>query len=85
MMSEAELLAQIMQRPAPERARIASAVIRSLDDGEDADADDAWDAELVRRMKEIDDGTAQSIPLEEFEAHMRETRAALAAARTKRG
>jgi putative addiction module component (TIGR02574 family) len=86
--SEAEVLAEVLDRPPAERARIAAALIRSLDDDEgedDPDADEAWDAELIRRMAEIDSGAVQPISLEEFEHHIAERRARRAAAREAGG
>lgn len=39
--------------PAPERARLVHELIRSLDEGHDADAAEAWIVELERRAKEL--------------------------------
>ncbi len=86
MKPEAEVLAEVLERSPPERARIAAALLRSLDDGDDdPDAAEAWDTELARRMAEVDAGTAETISLEEFERHLADRRAARAAARTTGG
>ena len=43
----------------------------SLDGAIDSDAEEAWDAEIVRRLAEIDSGTAVLIDREEFRRRMR--------------
>ena len=45
-----------------ERAELARFLIDSLDEGTDDDAEAAWDAELARRMAEIESGTAAGEP-----------------------
>jgi putative addiction module component (TIGR02574 family) len=59
-----------------ERAELATRLIESLDGprptpDEQAEIDAAWDAEIARRLKEIDDGTAELIDGEEFLAKLR--------------
>jgi len=41
-----------------------------LDGPADADAESAWDAEILRRLAEIDSGTAALIDREEFHRRM---------------
>jgi putative addiction module component (TIGR02574 family) len=41
-----------------ERAELALFLIRSLDQGADEDAEEAWDPELARRAEEIKNGQA---------------------------
>ena len=53
------LKSKLSQLSSAERAAIAHFLIESLDDGSDEDADEAWDAELMRRMDEIERGTAR--------------------------
>jgi putative addiction module component (TIGR02574 family) len=53
------LKSELSQLSSAERAEIAHYLIESLDDGSDEDADKAWDAELLRRMDEIEHGTAR--------------------------
>jgi putative addiction module component (TIGR02574 family) len=55
-MSSADMLAAILRLPAEERARLALELIRSLDTEAEADAADAWDAEIARRGAEVDAG-----------------------------
>ncbi len=49
--------------PREERARLAEALIASLD--EEAEMERAWLAEAERRAAELDSGAVQSIPAEE--------------------
>jgi len=55
----------------PERAELAHALLTSLDGAADADAQDSWDREIVRRLSEIDAGTAKLIDRDEFSRRMR--------------
>jgi len=66
-MDPAELLSAAMRLPKRERADMAARLIRSLDDGADADEDveAAWAAELDRRMRQLEDGTAGTVPAED--------------------
>ena len=77
-MSPTDMLAEILRLPLEERARLALELIRSLDTDTDPDATRAWDAEIVRRGSEVDAGTAETITLEEYRAHVRQRRAARA-------
>lgn len=45
--------------PATERARLARRLLVSLDESEDPRAAEAWLTEIERRLKEVEDGTAQ--------------------------
>jgi len=67
-MSEAanRLLDELSKLSLQERADIAYELLRSLDDGRDADAEAAWDAELERRAQAIFNGTAKGRPAEEL-------------------
>ena len=49
-----------------ERAELAQSLIASLDGPADPDAEAAWDAEIVRRVEEIDNGTAKLIDRDEL-------------------
>ena len=54
-----------------ERADLARSLVGSLDGPVEADADSAWDAEILRRLGEIDAGTAELIDREEFRRRMK--------------
>ncbi len=54
-----------------DRAELAHFLISSLDPGSDADAEEAWDAELARRAQEIKSGQAVGEPAEKVFADLR--------------
>ena len=54
-----------------ERAELAHDLVASLDGPGDADAAQEWDAEVSRRLDEIDAGTATLIDRKEFSRRMR--------------
>lgn len=51
--------------PEAEREELAERLLCSLDDAEAASLSPEWKAEIGRRVKEIDDGTAELIEGEE--------------------
>lgn len=55
----------------PERAELAHALLSSLDGIPDADSQDSWGREILRRLGEIDAGTAKLIDRDEFRRRMR--------------
>ncbi|MBI4697049.1 MAG: addiction module protein [Gammaproteobacteria bacterium] len=54
-----------------ERAELAHALVTSLDGLPDADAQNAWEIEIVRRIGEVEAGTAEPIDRDEFRRRMR--------------
>ena len=52
-----------------ERAALAQRLLASLD--EDSEIDDAWAAEVERRIAEVENGTDQVIPIEEALSQVR--------------
>jgi putative addiction module component (TIGR02574 family) len=58
----AELLREAMELPPEARAALAGSLIDSLDDRVDEDAEAAWDAEIARRIREIDEGKVKLVP-----------------------
>lgn len=79
MMPATDMLAEILRLPVEERARLALELLRSLDDDEpDPGVAEAWDAEIERRAAEVDAGTAETMTLEEYRAHVRQRRIARA-------
>jgi putative addiction module component (TIGR02574 family) len=58
--------AEALNLPEPERAALAHDLVTSLDGPEDPDAEQAWNAEVLRRLAEIDSGAASLIDREEF-------------------
>lgn len=60
--------------PEQERIRLANSLYDSIGTAEDqeseADVSAAWDAEIKRRLDEIDSGAVEMIPLEDVLARM---------------
>ncbi len=56
-----KIRAEALSLPDEERAELAHDLIASLDTPADADTSDAWDAEISRRVAEIDAGTAKLV------------------------
>jgi putative addiction module component (TIGR02574 family) len=65
-----KLRSDVLMLPEAERAELAHVLITSLDAPTDADAADAWDKEIVRRLAEIGAGTAKLIDRDEFRRRM---------------
>ncbi len=57
-----KLYDRALQLPDSERAELAAWLIESLDPAVDDGVDAAWDDELKRRIKDLDDGTVATIP-----------------------
>lgn len=66
-----KLRSEALQLPEGERADLAHGLVQSLDGPADADAESAWDAEIQRRLAEIDAGTAELVDREELRRRMR--------------
>jgi putative addiction module component (TIGR02574 family) len=75
-MAATDVLTEILQLPAEERARLALELLRSLDGEPDTGAAAAWDTEIERRGAEVDAGTADTMTLDEYRAHIRARRSA---------
>ena len=69
------MLAEMLRLPIEERAKLALELLRSLDGEPDPDAAEAWDAEVERRGAEVEAGTADTMTLDQYRAHVRERRA----------
>lgn len=59
------LLRQALELSDTERADLAGALIESIDQGEDAGAEAAWDTEIAKRVAELERGDVQTVPWEE--------------------
>lgn len=55
-----------------ERAELAHDLVSSLDGSPDAGVAEAWDAEVLRRLQQIDDGAVGSIDPAELVRKMRQ-------------
>ena len=64
-----ELAAQLLQMAlglsAAERAELACSLIESLDESEDESVQAVWDAEIVRRMADLNSGKIKLVSLAE--------------------
>ncbi|MEN8260610.1 MAG: addiction module protein [Pseudomonadota bacterium] len=65
-----KLRSEALMLPEAERAELAHALVMSLDAPTDADATEEWDKEILRRLAEIDAGTAKLIDRDEFRRRM---------------
>jgi putative addiction module component (TIGR02574 family) len=57
-----DILKDALELPPEARAAIAGTLINSLDDEVDERAEPAWEAEIARRVEELDAGKVQGIP-----------------------
>ena len=60
-----DLLKKALSLPVAERAELAGTLIESLDQTNDQSVQAAWEAEIVRRMEDLESGKVKPIPLEE--------------------
>jgi putative addiction module component (TIGR02574 family) len=60
-----ELLKKALALPPEARAALAGSLLESLDDTEDAPAEQEWSREIARRIEELDSGKVKPIPGEE--------------------
>ena len=67
-MRREQVEAEARRLPRPERARLAEALIASLD--EEAEIEQAWSLEITRRVEELRTGAVSSIPAEEVFAEL---------------
>ena len=66
-----ELTERAMTLPTEERARLAEELLASLDPREDA-VDAAWDAEIRKRIADVESGTVRLVPADEAFARVRQ-------------
>lgn len=60
-----KILSNALKQKETERARIAEALISSLDVSPDKEIEREWQNEIDRRLREIDSGAVKCIPWEE--------------------
>jgi putative addiction module component (TIGR02574 family) len=66
----AEILKEALKLPQEARAALAGTLLDSLDESVDKDAESAWEAEIVMRLKEMDEGKVNLIPWAEARARI---------------
>lgn len=57
-----DVLKQALTLDEKDRASLAGALIDSLHEPEEPDAEEAWDTEIRRRIEELDAGIVNTIP-----------------------
>ena len=67
-----ELRRQALGLPEAERAELAWDLVASLDGPADSDVTEAWDKEILKRLAEIDAGTAELIDRDELTRRLRQ-------------
>jgi putative addiction module component (TIGR02574 family) len=67
----AELLKQALELTVEERASLAAQILESLDSSDDPEVQAAWQAEIERRMAQLDSGEVQGVPIEEAKRQVR--------------
>ena len=66
----AEILKEALKLPSEARAALAGTLLDSLDETVDRDAESAWEAEIIMRLKEIDEGKVNLVPWAEARARI---------------
>jgi len=66
----AEILKEALKLPSEARAALAGTLLDSLDETVDTDAESAWEAEIIMRLKEIDEGKVNLVPWAEARARI---------------
>ena len=62
---ERKVIEEALRLPPAGRAALAGTLIDSLDEEVDADAEEAWSAEIARRVEELEKGEVKSVPWSE--------------------
>jgi putative addiction module component (TIGR02574 family) len=57
-----DILRDALELPPEARAALAGSLLDSLDQTVDEDAESAWQAEIMTRLKELDQGRVQLVP-----------------------
>jgi len=65
-----ELYEQASQLPAEDRAELAGRLLESIEDPPDEGVEEAWAAEIERRMAEYRAGRVKTIQWSEVRAHL---------------
>lgn len=65
-----KLLDDAMALPSEDRARVAAALLASLDEAVDEDATSAWAAEIERRADRVLAGDSEAAPWDEVRARL---------------
>lgn len=63
---------EVLQLPEKDRAELAHLLLESLEETEDVDVEAAWDEELAKRLKRIEEGQARLRPAHQVIAEIRD-------------
>ena len=66
-----QIQSEALQLAPADRAELVRSLLLSFDEQEGADAEGAWDVELVRRMDRIESGTDNGRPAEDVLSEIR--------------
>jgi len=69
----AELFKQALELSVEERTDLAAQILESLDSSNHPSVQAAWQAEIERRMADIDSGVVKPISLDEFQRRLKST------------
>ena len=74
MIEPKQILEQALTLSEDQRAAIAASLLQSLDAEIDPESETHWDAEIKRRLDEIDNGTVELIPWSEIRSKIQKIR-----------
>jgi putative addiction module component (TIGR02574 family) len=57
-----EILKEALKLPPEARAALAGSLLDSLDEAVDEGAEAAWETEILKRLKEVDQGEVELVP-----------------------
>jgi putative addiction module component (TIGR02574 family) len=66
----AEVLKDALELPIAARAALIDSLLDSLDSDVDPDAENLWQAEILRRAREIDQGSVTLVPWSELRTQL---------------
>jgi putative addiction module component (TIGR02574 family) len=65
-----DVLKDALELPLEARAALVDSLLDSLDTAVDPDAEALWQAEILRRAREIDEGSVQLVPWSELRSRL---------------
>ena len=65
-----EVLKDALELPVEARAALVDSLLDSLDTAVDPDAEQLWQTEILRREREIDEGSVQLVPWSELRSRL---------------
>ncbi|MDP2982171.1 MAG: addiction module protein [Candidatus Latescibacter sp.] len=66
----AEIYKEALELPQEARAALIGSLLDSLNEEMDENAESLWEAEILKRIRELDKGTAKTIPWFEVKHHL---------------